>query len=137
MNGVYSPDAVNFAFSSSTAFGTLQFYANGCGLSKVNVADQYISLYNDDATAVTDGTLGVGPSLQNSQCTLNTAASSAVFTGATLTVKLALTFAPTFAGSRNIYLWGPGTGYPDGASNAAIGTFTVTAPIDRRFPLPR
>jgi len=42
--------------------------------------------------------------LQNSQCTVNTAPSSASGSGNNLTLNLALSFQPAFAGSKNIYL---------------------------------
>jgi M6 family metalloprotease-like protein len=126
--GLYSGDQINMSFSTSTAFGTLDFYDNACGMVLEDVAYTAISLYGDISTTGTQGYLGTGPALQNSQCILNTAASSAVLSGTTLTLQLALTFEPSFVGQKNIYLWGPGTGFPDGASYAPMGTFTVTTP---------
>jgi hypothetical protein len=83
-----------------------------------------IFLFSDmasDSTG-TSGTLGSGPSLENSQCSLNVAVSSAELSSFTLSVRLAI----TFTGKKNIYLFGPGTGWPLGASYSPVGTFTVT-----------
>jgi len=41
--------------------------------------------------------------LSNSQCTLDVGASSAQASGTTLTLNLAFTFAPGFAGPKNVY----------------------------------
>jgi M6 family metalloprotease-like protein len=127
MDGVYSGDGINLSFSTSTAFGTQQFFAHGCGIALWDAAGPDIFLYDDLAVSGTDGTLGTGPALENSQCIVNAAESSSVLSGSTLTLQLAITFKPAFLGRKNIYVWGPGTGYPTGASNAALGTFTVTA----------
>jgi uncharacterized repeat protein (TIGR02543 family) len=48
--------------------------------------------------------LSSGGTLQNSQCTINTAASSASASGNTLTLNLAITFSPSFAGNQIFYL---------------------------------
>ncbi len=49
-------------------------------------------------------TLGSSGILQNSQCSVNTGASSVTISGDNLTLSLALTFTPAFAGSKNIYM---------------------------------
>jgi hypothetical protein len=76
----------------------------------------------------TDGTLGTGAPLQNSQCSVDVANSSAVLSGTTLTVTLPITFTNAFLGEKNIYIFGPGTGWLTGATYAPVGTYTVTAP---------
>ena len=48
-------------------------------------------------------TPGIGTQ-QNSQCVLNGAGSSASVAGNTLTLNLALSFQPTFGGSKNVYM---------------------------------
>ena len=71
-------------------------------------------------------TLGVPGTLANSQCTLNAAASSVSGSGSNLTVTLALTFKPSFAGAKGVF---------SGAINNAsvfsgwqtMGSWTVTA----------
>ena len=42
--------------------------------------------------------------MQNSQCVLNAENSSATASGTTLTLNVALTFIPGFAGPKNIYM---------------------------------
>jgi len=129
MAGVYSGDQVNVSFSTSTAFGTLQFYNHGCALIYGAVPSS-IFLFNDLASSSTgtSGTLGSGPPLQNSQCSVNLAASSAALSGSTLTLRLAITFTAAFLGRQNVYVFGPGTGWPTGAPYTPVGAYTVTAP---------
>jgi hypothetical protein len=58
-----------------------------------------------DAGQVPSGSLTPGSgSQQNSQCSINGAASSVVLSGQTLTLNLALSFFPAFAGSKSIYM---------------------------------
>jgi hypothetical protein len=47
--------------------------------------------------------LGVAGSLQNSQCTVNAGASSSSASGNNLTVSLAVSFQPAYAGAKNVY----------------------------------
>jgi hypothetical protein len=126
LSDYYDGDEVYFAFSTSNAFGTFQFYDDGCNF-ELGPSLTSIYLFADQAaTGASNGALGSGPPLANSQCILDTAASSAQLTGSTLSVQLAITFTPTFAGRKDIYIFGPGTGWPLGASYAPVGTFTVS-----------
>ena len=61
----------------------------------------------DDAGgwSIPAATLRTAGSRSNGQCTIDTAASFATATGNTLTLNLALTFAPTWVGIKNNYLW--------------------------------
>jgi len=129
MAGIYSGDEIDLSFSTSTALGTLQFYDHGCALVYGSIPSQ-IFLFGDLASSGTgtNGTLGIGPALQNSQCTVNVAATSAVLSGSTLTLQVPITFSAAFQGQKNVYIFGPGTGWPTGAPYTRVGTFTVTAP---------
>lgn len=62
-------------------------------------------LLNDDATAYL-GPLAAGApgTLQNLQCQLDTAASSATGSGVALTLRVALSFRSMFAGNRNVFV---------------------------------
>ncbi len=73
------------------------------------------------------GVLGSSAILQNSQCQVNLAASSAVLSGNNVTVSVALTFTSGFAGAKQTWLQ---TGDNNGlmASWQQMGTWTVTAP---------
>jgi hypothetical protein len=62
-----------------------------------------VSLQNDPATSWFVGALGSG-TLSNSQCTINLASSSVSTSGNNLTLKLAVTFAGSFGGAKNIYM---------------------------------
>ena len=69
-----------------------------------NRAASLIYLTNDAGTAwQTPITLGQNTTLQNSQCTVSGAATSASGNGNSLTLNLALTFTSAFKGTRNIY----------------------------------
>jgi hypothetical protein len=88
-------DQVIYAFTTSTAFGTVQFFDHGCALTYLG--DNNIVLDPDLASSLAgnvpmDGTLGSGPLLANSQWTLDVANSSASLSGSTLTLNLALSF---------------------------------------------
>jgi len=64
-----------------------------------------IYLSNDSGTGwLTPATLGQKGKLQNSQCIVNTGASSVGGSGNTLTLSLSLTFDPSFTGLKNIYV---------------------------------
>jgi hypothetical protein len=84
-----------------------------------------VTLANDGYTGVLGPmTLGATATLQNSQCIINGSASSATWSGNTLTLNLALTFKPAFAGAKNIF----GFAQSVGGLNSGwqfIGTWTV------------
>ncbi len=63
-----------------------------------------ISLASDTTAAWTTALLSSPGVLQNSQCALNAAASSASVSGTALTLNLALSFQHSFAGAKQIYL---------------------------------
>jgi hypothetical protein len=77
---------------------------NACMLYYDAVAKQ-IYLLNDNATAWQAVALGTAAVLQNSQCSLSLGAGKATVSGNTLTLNIALTFQPGFAGARNIYMY--------------------------------
>ena len=62
-------------------------------------------LANDAVTAwVGSVTLGQSGTVQNSQCTVNAAASSVSGSGNNLTLNIAITFQAAFSGTKNIYM---------------------------------
>ena len=95
-----------------------------CDLT-VDVVHNAVYLLNDGATAwlgpVTPGAAGT---VQNSQCTVNGANSSAVASGNTVTLNLALSFQIPFAGAKNIYANASSTG---GLTSGwtRLGTWTI------------
>ena len=50
-------------------------------------------------------TVGAATTIENSQCSLNVASSSALLSGNTFTLDLAMTFQAAYAGVKNIYMY--------------------------------
>ena len=95
--------------------------SNSCLVYYDRVANT-LNLLNDAGTVWQSATLGSG-TLANSQCTIALGSSTAVPSGNTLTVTLALTFTPAFAGAKQVWLYGT-----DGSVNSSWqqrGTWTV------------
>ena len=63
-----------------------------------------VYLENDAATSTTGAAIGSSGTLQNSQCSVNMAATSVSPSGNALTLTLAVTFNSSFSGSKSIYL---------------------------------
>ena len=89
-----------------------------------NIAINQIDLLNDGATVWLPATPEAAQTLQNSQCSLNVAATTIALSGNTLTVSLAMAFQPSYAGAKNIYLYasdvsGASTGWQQ------LGVWTV------------
>ena len=70
-----------------------------------DVSTNRINLLNDTATGWLSATLGAATTLQNSQCALNVQATTVALNGNLLTLNLVMTFQPSFAGLKNIYLY--------------------------------
>jgi hypothetical protein len=69
-----------------------------------NPALNSVTLGNDAYTSLLGPmTLGASATLQNSQCVVNGASSSAAWSGDDLILKLSLTFEPAFAGAKYIF----------------------------------
>ena len=106
---------INATFASSAASSCLFYYTRGANT---------VSLLNDAGSAYVTGTLGSAATLHNSQCAIALASSTAIPSGNALTVNLATTFAPAFAGAKNVYLYAASA---SGASSGWVtrGTWTV------------
>jgi hypothetical protein len=79
--------------------------SNSCMLYYEHSTNQ-VNLLNNAGTAWTAATPGGAGALQNSQCSVNMAATSVTLNGNTLTLNLAMTFDPGFNGAKNVYLYG-------------------------------
>jgi hypothetical protein len=108
----------------------LQFILNGLQSGvracyvHYDVASNEVYLRDDtDPGWVGSKQLGTAGSLTNSQCTLNTGASSFASGGTTVTLNLALTFTTAFAGSKTIYALADSGNWNSGWYEA--GTWTV------------
>jgi len=86
----------NATIAQTAAASCLAYYEPGSGL---------VSLLNDAGTVWQSASMGGATTLQNSQCAIDLADSQAVPSGNTLTLSLAVTFKPAFAGDKNIYLY--------------------------------
>jgi hypothetical protein len=83
-------------------FNTSASSANACSITYDRPGNK-ISLLSDAGTVAGSITPGSG-NLQNTQCGLDGARSSAVIAGNTFTLTVAITFQAPFAGAKNIYL---------------------------------
>ncbi|MEK7996618.1 MAG: hypothetical protein AAB403_22680, partial [Planctomycetota bacterium] len=81
---------------------------NACYFS-FNRAAKVLGLARDVETDWDTMVLGSSGTLQNSQCILDGGASSVSASGNNLTLNLALTFKPAFAGAKNIYTYAADT----------------------------
>jgi hypothetical protein len=84
------------------------------------------AIYLEDDTGVSHAplTLGSAGTAQNSQCTIDAGASSVSMSGNTLTVNLALSFLPGYAGAKNVYALAQNASVNSGWTQ--LGTWTVT-----------
>ena len=104
---------------------------NGCFLYHYNrVGANLIYLLNDAGAFQAPVLMGNSGTLSNNQCSVNVGASSAVLSGNTLTLNLALTFAPAFAGAKDVFL--------EAQSATALGAWTqigdLVHPVSRSRP---
>jgi hypothetical protein len=75
-----------------------------------NRAGNTLYLLNDAATVWMPAIIGTGGTLQNTQCAIAMGSTTAVPSGNTLTLNLAMTFKPAYAGAKNVYMFaGNGT----------------------------
>lgn len=70
-----------------------------------NVAARTIGLANDDSSGFTTVPLQSGQMLANSQCSISTAESSVTESQSALDWKLRVSFKPSFAGKKDVYLY--------------------------------
>jgi hypothetical protein len=77
--------------------------SNACLLYYSALTNQ-INLLSDNGTAWQAATVGSSVTLQNSQCSINAATSTVSSSGNTLTWNAAMTFKPSFAGTKNTYM---------------------------------
>ncbi len=114
--GTGTAQTFDLQYSSSTGAGTISTVwvwfnaafaatANSC-MVFYDRATQSVWLLNDAGTTWAAGALGGPGTLQNGQCAVALANSAAVLSGNTLTLSLATTFTPSFAGVKNVYMFG-------------------------------
>jgi Bacterial Ig-like domain (group 3) len=120
--------------SVRTLIGTGTANAGSCQFM-YDVASNMLSVMKDDGSGWgSSQLLGVSGSIGNSQCSVNTGVSNAILSGNYLTLNLATTFTPSFAGTRSIYMLAVDvTGFSTGFKSK--GTWT-TANIVAQAPSP-
>ena len=90
--------------SSQIIVNNLLSVANGCYIY-FSAAANLLYLTNNAGTAWQGPiTIGQSATLQNNQCTLSAAGSSATGSGNNLTLNVAITFQTAFAGSKRLYI---------------------------------
>ena len=134
--GSGSSQVFAFAYSDSAAYTNLSLVEMNINASTAtnaacyvhyDVASRAVTLRNDGNTGwLGPLTLGAGAALQNSQCVITGAASSAIGSGTGLTVNLSIGFFAGFAGSKRIYMQTQNSSYATGWQQR--GTWTATAP---------
>jgi hypothetical protein len=102
---------------SSSAHSCLVYYDTGTNL---------LNLLNDAGGTWLSAALGSG-TLQNSQCAIALGSSTVVPSGNTLTLTLAMTFTPAFAGSQTIFMYA--TNGTQASGWQTRGTWTVPSPV--------
>jgi len=108
-------------------FNSVLVSKNACYVRYDRAANQVRLLNDQNSGWVGASAPGAGLSQRNSLCVLDVGASSVGTSGNTLTLNLALTFLPGYAGQRTAYLdvlTASGTYLPW----QTLGTWTVTAP---------
>jgi hypothetical protein len=119
-SGAAELQTVHLAFRPSLESSAL----NTCLIFYDRVANS-LFLATDGISDWRSASLGTTATLQNSQCAIAVGSSSVTLAGNTLTLNLAMTFKPVFAGSKHIYM---------DAGAAAVnrwpdrGTWTVPGP---------
>ena len=98
------PNGGSSIYSASLVIGTTASGIGSCYLYYLRSANS-LYLANDAGSAwLSPMTLGQTGTLQNSQCAVNLAASSASVSGNNLTLTLAVTFLAAFNGDKNVYM---------------------------------
>jgi hypothetical protein len=110
---------VRFSTSATGGAGT-------CTASYTPSTDQ-VSLLNDAGSGWQTGTPGAG-TLQNSQCLIDLASSTATISGDDLILTLTVTFSHTFIGAKNVYMLAQSGGTKTGWQQQ--GTWTVPEVVE-------
>src|SRR5258705_1803147 len=111
---------INASFAASAANSCMAYW---------DKTTNQINLINDSGTAWISMPLGGGGSLQNSSCTIAMGSTSVSTSGNTLALNLALTFAPGYAGTKNIYMYGADASLNSGWQTRGTWTVTSSTPV--------
>ena len=135
-SGTGASQSFTFKYSSVNGFtyrSTVYALINGSLSGSGGCYPYYVAasnalyMYNDAGTDMVGPlTPGSGGRLENSQCTINGARTSVTGTGSTLSVKLAVSFSPSFAGAQTLFGYAADSGNLNSGWQT-LGTWTVPA----------
>jgi glucose/arabinose dehydrogenase len=94
------------ALNLATVFVLFSGTSAGSCLVHYDRPSNTVALLNDAGSQYASGRPGAAGTLMNSRCALALGSTTAVSSGNALTLNLAMTFAPAFAGAMDIYLYG-------------------------------
>src|SRR5207237_732990 len=112
-SGSGTSQSFTFEYADSSGYTTLDTvyaYVGNGGLANscyvyYQVSSNTLALLNDAGTAAQGAAHpGTATTLQNSQCTVNVADSSASGAGTTLSLRLSLSFSSSYNGTRGLWL---------------------------------
>jgi hypothetical protein len=108
-------------------FGSSLTEVNSCTVF-YDVPSKQIHLLRDNGATSASAKPGAAKTLQNSQCSVGMAGSSAILNGNMLTLNLAMTFAPSYAGLKSVFGY---TADQSGLNGGwqQLGTWTVPAGV--------
>ena len=132
-SGTGGSQTFSFVYSSPKGFGALTSVAGIINTSATGAGGcyflyypfaKYLYLANDDNSAWNGPVfLGQSGTVQNSQCSISSASASGSGVNSNLTLNLPISFKPSFAGTKNIYL--SATDWSDSGWKQ-LGSWTVT-----------
>jgi hypothetical protein len=98
------PSGFGSISATQTIINSTLTYTGSCA-AFYTASTQSLAIINDAGDAFSaPAKLGVAGTLQNSQCSIDVGASSVSGVGSNLTLNLAVTFKPGFAGTKNIFM---------------------------------
>ena len=102
--------------------------ANSCLVSYERPTNA-LRLLDDAGTTWMRATLGTAATLENSRCAIVVGGSHVALAGNTLTVNLAMTFKASYAGAKNVYIYGAAGGAASGWQDRGDWTVPVGAAL--------
>ena len=114
--------------SAYVLINTAVSWAGSCALYYDNTTNSVYMNQGTGSSFTGPMTVGTAGTLQSSQCTLDVGASSVSKSGNDLTVNLALTFSPSFAGSKTVFMYVEDQDGLNSATWQARGSWTVPNP---------
>jgi M6 family metalloprotease-like protein len=141
-SGTGNPATFTFLFSDSSGaanilsaailFNTSIAFQNACHVLFEPGNNRFFLANDGETTYLGPVTLGAFQILENSQCSISGAGSSAVGSGNNLTLTLAMSFKPSYLGAKNVYAEAQNFYVQSGWQQ--LGTWMITAPQPPNAP---